>query len=454
MEIVTIPTRNAGGNEKYIFYRPMLGIAFVGNRAMANLVSELNRGIAPDQPEAIQFLAESGFLTPDPPPPPAVEGTPFRPTTAVLLMTNQCQLRCIYCYAEAGVRSKEELPLELGKLAIDYVVQNALDLDKKQFAVSFHGGGEPVKAWKVLRACTEYARSKPIQADITLTSNGLWSASQTEWIVANLNGVSLSIDGGTETQNRQRPTLGGKGSSEMAMRSAATLDRHKFSYGIRMTATAPWKNLPEDVRFLCEETHCQSIQVEPAFNIERGNGHEQPTEQEGQAFKEAVLEAYDVAEAHQRRFYYAAARIGSMSDSFCSSPYSALIVKPNAELVSCYEVTNQDHPLAGISTIGRIENGEVIWDLEVRKNLHTLMAERRESCRDCFCYWTCAGNCYTRTFEPGPQGHLLHGVLCEITRDLVEAQLLMKIAKCGGVWNHQVEQRRPPNPHSEQLTSI
>jgi len=111
-------------------------------------------------------------------------------------------------------------------------------------------------------------------------------------------------------------------------------------------------------------------------------------------------------------------------------------------------------PLAGISTIGRIENGEVIWDLEVRKNLHTLMAERRESCRDCFCYWTCAGNCYTRTFEPGPQGHLLHGVLCEITRDLVEAQLLMKIAKCGGVWNHQVEQRRPPNPHSEQLTSI
>ena len=361
---------------------------------------------------------------------------------AVLLMTNQCQLRCIYCYAQAGERSKEQMPLELGKLAIDYVVRNALDLNKKQFAVSFHGGGEPVKAWKVLQACTEYAHSKPLQSDITLTSNGLWSASQTEWIAANLTGVSLSIDGGRETQDRQRPTLRGKGSSETAMRSAAALDRHQFSYGIRMTAIAPWKNLAEDVRFLCEETRCQSIQVEPAFNTKRG-GHDRPTEQEGQAFIEAVLDAYDVAEAYHRKFYYAAARIGMISDSFCSSPYTALIVKPNAELVSCYEVTNSDHPLAGISTIGRIENGEVVWDLNVRKHLHALMAERRASCRDCFCYWTCAGNCYTRTFEPGPQGHLLHGVLCEIARSLVEAQLLRKIAKSGGVWHSQAEKRHP-----------
>jgi uncharacterized protein len=449
VEIVTIPTRDEAGNEKYILYRPMKGIAFVGNRAMVNLVSALNQGIAPDQPEAIRFLYEISFLEPDPPVP-TVTGEPFQPTMAVLLMTNQCQLRCIYCYAEAGARSKEELPLELGKSAIDYVVRNALDLDKKQFSVSFHGGGEPVKAWNKLKACVEYARSQPLQSDITLTSNGLWSASQTEWIVANLNGVSLSIDGGRETQNRQRPTLAGNGSSEMAMRSAAALDRHQFSYGIRMTATAPWKTLAEDVRFLCEETRCQTIQVEPAFNTERG-GHDQPTEADGQAFMEAVLEAYDVAESYQRRFYYAAARIGSVTDAFCSSPYSALIVKPNGELVSCYEVTNNDHPLAKISTIGRIVDGEVTWDLAARKHLHTLMAERREGCRDCFCYWTCAGNCYTRTFEPGSQGHLQYGILCEIARKLVEAQLLRRIEKSGGVWNRQAEPTQPGNHPSDQV---
>jgi uncharacterized protein len=448
VEILTIPIEETKGRGKYILYRPMLGIAFVGNRAMVDLVTALNQGIAPEQGEILQFLHQNGFLNPDPPEPAATK-EPFKPTTAVLLMTNQCQLRCIYCYAEAGKRHKEELSFELGKTAIDYVVRNAQELGKKQFGLSFHGGGEPVKAWKVLQACTEYARSQSIQADITLTSNGMWSASQSDWIIENISGISLSMDGGRETQNRQRPTRGGKGSFGAVMHAATALDRRQFSYGIRMTATAPWSHLPEDVRFLCESTHCKTIQVEPAFWLGQG-GHVQPSEAEGQAFLEAVLEAYDVAESYQRHFYYAGGRLGSISDTFCTSPYSGMIVRPDGELVSCYEVTNRDHPLAEISRIGRIDKGQVLWDMEARAHLHTLMFKRREHCRDCFCYWTCAGNCYTRAFGPAPDGHLYYGVLCDVTRRLVKELILRNIAKSNGVWHRSSAQEQVDKRKTEK----
>jgi uncharacterized protein len=446
MELTVIPIQDEAGKEKFILYRPLKGVAFVSNQAMLSLVRAFDQGAAIEHSEAANFLQRIGFLDPDPPFSSTVSPN-FEPTTAVLLMTNQCQLRCVYCYAGAGERPKEELSFSLAQTAIDTVAANAQKTGKEQFSISFHGGGEPVRAWRLLKACVEYARSKPVKADITLTSNGLWSPSQAEWIIANLNGISLSIDGGPETQNRQRPTLGGKATSAIAMRAAAALDKRKFPYGIRMTATAPWRNLVEDVRFLCEHTSCQSIQVEPAFNVGR-SGHAQPTPVEGQAFIESVLQSYEAAESYQRKFYYAGARIGWVTDVFCSAPYNALIVAPSGDLMTCYEVTDRDHPMAELSTIGQIVDGEVRWDMEKRRQLHRLMAERRAGCRGCFCYWSCAGNCYTRTFGPGLGGHMFYGELCKVTRVLMEKLLLRRIAQNDGVWRQQ-----PDNLRSVQALS-
>ncbi len=440
MEFCAIPIHESENAGKYILYRPMLPAAFVGNRAMVELVRAINRGEEPDQPEAVNFLREIGFLDPDPPLPDIADQA-FHPVTAVLLMTNQCQLRCIYCYAAAGEQARQEMTFELARPVIDLVAENAQRLGKPNFSISFHGGGEPTRAWKVMKTCTEYARRKPVPADITLTSNGLWSKSQTEWILDNINGISLSIDGGPDTQNRQRPLASGKGSASLALRAAAALDRRSLSYGIRMTATAPWSTLPEDVRFLLDTTGAQSIQVEPAFTSGR-TSHNQPGPSEADAFMEALLAAYDVAQQRNRVFYYAGARVGWATDTFCSAPYQAAIVRPDASLVACYEVTNPEHPMAEISSFGRVENGQVLFDEAARQRLHQMMAERRSGCRDCFCYWSCAGGCYTRAFLPGPTGYKEHGELCRVTRTLTEKLLLRNIAAGDGVWRSQFAEAR------------
>ncbi len=438
MELYVIPV-GEDETDKFIIYRPLLGLAFVGNRAMAGLAQHIARqgeaedGVANGRSlTALSFLRQIGFLEADPPAPGAPDST-FAPTMAVLLMTNQCQLRCTYCYAAAGEWPQAELTSEQGFAAIDAVCENARRLGHRQFEISFHGGGEPTLAWSVLQQCVVYARQKPIPARITLTSNGVWSARQRQWIFQHLDGLTLSWDGTPQTQDRQRPFASGRGSADMVRHLITELDRAHFPYGIRLTATAPWPAFVDGVRFICEQTNCQSLQVEPAFNTARG-GHGRPEATDCQAFVDAFMVALDVAQQHGRRLMYSGARLGLVTSSFCTAPYNALIIGPGGALVSCYEVTAVTHPLAPLSAIGRYARDEIHIHEPARQQLHSLMAARRHTCQDCFCYWSCAGDCYTRAFQSGPNGHLKRGARCDMNQAITRRMLLNGIAGGGGVW--------------------
>jgi uncharacterized protein len=233
----------------------------------------------------------------------------------------------------------------------------------------------------------------------------------------------------------------------------AQLDRRRFPYGIRLTATAPWEDLAREIRFLCEETGCPSFQVEPAFNAERG-GHGEPAPAEARAFADAFLESFDIAVRADRRLHYSGARLGTVTASFCSAPYSALVVNPDGNLVACYEIASSDHALAQLSIIGRIRDNAVQLDEPARNRLHEWLGGWRERCRDCFCYWSCAGDCYTRSFHTGADGRLARGARCEINRRLMEQLLLRGIAEGGGVWSaaHSRFAASPRPPASGAIT--
>jgi uncharacterized protein len=444
MEIVVIPITNAEQAGKYIIYRPITQVAFVANKAMADLVLKLTDDVTNPKPRVdravLDFLVSIDFLKPDPPLPAYCNGQ-FKPTLAVLLMTNQCQLRCSYCYAAAGESPQQQLSPDLGYTAIDYVYQNAQQLGLPFFEVSFHGGGEPTFAWSALKDFTEYARRKPLDSKITLTSNGIWSEQQTAWIIDHLDNLSLSVDGLPTTQDRQRPLISGRQSSPFVLRTLAALDRHQFPYGLRLTATPPW-TIPDDIRFLCEETGCHSMQVEPAFNTQRG-GHGEPDDDQINAFIDAFLEAWEIAAGAGRTLFYSGALPGQVTSMFCTAPHNALIVNAKGEAVTCYEITGDSHPLAALSVIGKIDGDEVIIESDARDHLQSLIAERRAACQDCLCYWSCAGDCYARAFQPEPGGHLVRAGRCVINQRLTEKLILRRIMAGDGVWHGM------PHPSAE-----
>jgi uncharacterized protein len=433
MELYTIPVASADQNNAYIIYRPLLGLAFIGNQAMADQTKSLT-----ENPERVMnddvhtFLEKVGFLKPDPPLPQLSTPEDFSPLGLTLLMTNQCQLRCSYCYAAAGDSPRQHLSLETGYAAIDYTYENLKRLNYPKFHISLHGGGEPTFPWKTMRDLVAYAKEKPIPTEFSLTSNGIWSKQQTQWIMAYIDFVGISMDGSPQTQNTQRPLASGKPSSHWVMRTLRELEANHRPYRIRLTAVPPFDHLADDIRFLCENTRCKRMQVEAAYNTQRGSSYQYRLE-EGKNFVQAFIAAQKLAEQYGRKLHCVGSEVGKTTSLPCGSLFNTLIVTPQNNLVACFEVVNDSHPLAKLATIGRITSQGIKINEEARLRLRQKIEERRDSCRDCFCFWSCAGGCLTRVFSPGPDGHLHHGVHCEIRRILLKEMLLKHIASGNGI---------------------
>ncbi len=94
-------------------------------------------------------------------------------------------------------------------------------------------------------------------------------------------------------------------------------------------------------------------------------------------------------------------------------------------------------------------------DQAARENLHRLMAERRATCRDCFCYWSCAGDCFVQAFGNGEQGHLAKTARCALNRTITEQILLDMIAQGDGYWSARKDPGflapPPVSPWEEEL---
>jgi len=454
MEFFSVPA----DEDRLLLYRPLRRLAFVGNEAMARLARQLLDEDAPaldagsqTPPRVRRFLDEIGFLEPDPAPPaePSLDAT-YRPATATLLLTNRCNLRCVYCYADGGAGPAEEMPFELARAAIDYVHQNAVEEGRSRFEVTFHGGGEPVMAWRTLQAAAAYARGRDMDCHLSMVSNGVWTADQQAWILDNLDSLTISCDGAPGTQDRQRPRPSGAGSAAAVLETIHALDERAFPYGVRLTALVPStdlalgrEQLPHDVEFLCRETGCQSMQAEPAFNTTRGT-YRPPGPEQAEWFASAFMAAFDVASRYGRRLTFSGARPFLLSSTFCTAPYNALQVTPAGRVVTCYEVSSPQHPLSGPFTVGEVRDGQVVLNDGRRRAFLARLAARREGCRDCFCRWHCAGDCHAKVdwADVGAQPWDT-SARCQMNRAITAQMLMWYVSQAeDGVWRGATSLRR------------
>lgn len=139
----------------------------------------------------------------------------------VLVMTEDCNLRCTYCYYSEAYplsrdRTSSSISFETGRKALDYffaqAAPNIASNPMRKLAINFYGG-EPLMAQRTLRELTLYAKANaPTDLVFAVTTNGtLLRGDIVDFLVENGFYILVSLDGGREDHDRNRSYPGGLG---------------------------------------------------------------------------------------------------------------------------------------------------------------------------------------------------------------------------------------------------
>jgi len=339
-------------------------------------------------------------------------------------------LACVYCYAGRQIRDLV-MPLKTGMAAIDYIAENCKARGQGELEIGFHGGGEPTMAWKELQSLIGYAKSiakeKGLELRSGIATNGCLSAEKAQWVADNLAYVNISLDGPPRIQDRHRPMKNGKRSSKVIRRTMQILEAAGTPYGIQATVTKDTVHeMPAIVRYFSRYAKPNIVKFEPVCACGRYFGHERNIPLDKQ-FAHFFNEAYEVGVKLGLRVSFSAVRGFEHGISvFCGAFAEPFVVTPDGNVSACYEAYSTEAPYADMFFFGRFDVGTQKFVLDLKKleklrrrNVYTL---RR--CRNCFCKYTCAGDCATRAFRRAGRVDLtLAGARCEAIRAITQHRL-------------------------------
>lgn len=139
-------------------------------------------------------------------------------TSLTINLIQKCNLACIYCYGEDGEYGNSGVIDEQTAIkCIDWFFSQAPS-DRSLSIVFF--GGEPLLNFDLLKSLVKYIESKKAEIKnkifYSITTNGtLLKGEIIEFLNKNNFTVTLSIDGGKEIQDKNRPFKNGNGSFDL-----------------------------------------------------------------------------------------------------------------------------------------------------------------------------------------------------------------------------------------------
>lgn len=416
-----------------ILYAPELGFACKANADLVHLLARLEEipddALTTGQVEVLQRLEAEGLLN-GRVPRESSEAPPgeFAPTQVTLFPSNQCHLRCTYCYAAAGERAPRVMPFEVAAGALEIVLANVKARGLRQLVLGFHGGGEPLHPWPLVRRIVEHAegraRAEGLECRVHSATNGVLSTATLEWVVEHFCDLNISFDGLPEIQDRHRPLASGAGSFRRLDRTLRFLDERGFTYGLRSTISRETVDRMEEcLEFIATHYRVRTVHFEPLNACGRcaTTGIEAP---DLDRFAERFLACTQRAAALGIRLTYSGGNLGERRNAFCGVARDNFAVTPEGFVTTCYEVTSADDPRAATFFIGRVSgDGRLQIDRDRREFLRSLTVDRLDYCRDCFAKWHCAGDCLTKlghTDYGGARGH----DRCRLNRRLLQQQLV------------------------------
>lgn len=334
-----------------------------------------------------------------------------------LALTTACNLRCIYCHAEAGTTNKF-IDNDVIDASIEEVFQWCKQNDQG-FYLIFTGSGEPTLNWKALTLAVEKAKeicfNDNVPLHISMASNGVYGDVKRRYILQNFSRITLSIDGTPDIHDASRFNSRGEGSFKTAFETARFLFNSAFPIRLRSTISAEHAHrMLEIYEFLQSQLPGIKISFEPLNPIGRGTGLEQtPTDDEFAAGYLSILRKY----GGKNISYSAIPSIHKLRKNFCSP-----VARPNVNISVDGELHACSRANSGSDFIfGEYDKGskKFIYDRDKINHLSSINVNSFPDCQECFAKYHCAGDCH----DLRQNGYFRCGTNRSILYQLIKEQL-------------------------------
>lgn len=332
---------------------------------------------------------------------------PFPLTTMVLNVTNQCNLSCEYCYEYGEDKIVDTENGKQPKFMSEQTARDSVDFMLKESGtnpiahVTFFGG-ETLLNFPVLQQTIVYARQRAAelgkQVDFSLTTNGtLLKPEVIEFLAENRVGVTISIDGPKEVQDKFRVFHNGTGSYDVvAPKIKELLKRHTSRpIGARVTLTSGKMDVKRIYKHLTEEIGFWEVGFAPVTTApNRGHalsdrGYDEMLEQ----FRDL---AYEFLEASVDNRHHGFSNVKEtlaelhkgVSKAFpCGAGLGLLGVATDGDVALCHRFAGSD-----AHKLGTVRDG-IDRDAQ-RAFLESHHIADKTDCSTCWARPLCSGGCY------------------------------------------------------------
>jgi uncharacterized protein len=316
--------------------------------------------------------------------------------TAWLHVTNQCNLRCPYCYVH---KTPEAMALEIGQQSIDAVIRSALAHQFKQVKLKF-AGGEATLNFPLVAALQSYAEEQASAHDLMLEtvvlSNGVViTDGMIDFLQQHHMKLMISLDGVGDYHDSQRPFINGRGSFKQVEKSLNKLIARKFLPDISITiSNRNLSGLPETVEYVLQRELPFSLNFYRDNECSAGVADLRYANQEIIA---AMLKAFAVIEKYlPRRSLLNAivdrANLQQAHTRTCGVGQNYLVIDQNGKVAKCHmEIEKPITSIHAADPLLRLNQDKV--------GIQNIPVEEKEGCRGCSWRYWCAGGCPLLTYR-------------------------------------------------------
>jgi uncharacterized protein len=376
---------------------------------------------APDAEELIRELRLVRGIVTDrsvPSPGPTSPPADFPLQALVLNITNQCNLACTYCYEFGADKiatpagKTKYMTIDTAKTSVDFLLEQSKD--RKAVHITFFGG-ETLMNFKLLKEVVLYAREAAAKVDkgigFSLTTN---ATLLTDEIIAFLSdfeiGVTVSMDGPPELQDKHRVYKSGKGTyAVIEPRLRKLIANHRTrAITARVTLTEGVTDVVRIYRHLKDDIGFHEIGFAPVTT----SGEKRDYSLDDSGMDDVLAQFHELADewlefalrGKMHGFTNVSETIGELLAGVnkshpCGAGLGLLGVSPSGDLSPCHRFTDAD-----THSLGHISTG---IDQEKREDfLDRGHVTAKYECGTCWARPLCAGGCHHEAFvRYGDTGH-------------------------------------------------